>query len=114
MILDSSDEADIGLYTVQIKISLVLDPSIERVQTMTVIVDPCKVLLYVAQKKLTFVNYQVGQGPLTTDTYRFDITPSECGYDGTVEVTGGPAYIQHNPAQRRFIVDSDTALTENF
>lgn len=60
---------------------------------MTVIVDPCKVMLYVAAQKLTFVSYSVGSGPLTTDRYRFDITPQECGYEGTVEISGGPAYM---------------------
>ena len=71
LVLDASQESEIGQYEVEIMIFFERDPLVNSVQTLMVTVNPCKVTLYAVSKTLADVDYEVGTGPLTTPNYEF-------------------------------------------
>ena len=95
MTLESTRNADEGLYTVNIEVSLKNYPDIKDVATVTIQIDPCQVNTLVGRVEPATATYAIAANEMTSFAYFFEQT-NACGYIQTVDVSNMPDFMTRN------------------
>ena len=105
IILQSSDEADIGQHEVELLIQLQDYPDIAKTVFFQVTVNPCIITDYSLDIVQTEFVYTVNDAALTTDAYSFTQT-NACGYAETLIIDNPASFITHNEETSDFTIET--------
>ena len=103
MTLEANSEADEGLYTVEVEISLRETPDVKEVATVTIQIDPCQISSFEGAVTPQSLSYAVDAPKVTSFAYLFTQNVA-CGYDESIEVSGLPEFMTHKPDDRDFTI----------
>ena len=92
--------------------SLVGDPLIKEVTTVTVIVNPCQVTELIGAILEVPIVYPLHTPAMIGALYSFTLT-KDCGYVPVIEVIDLPSFVTHNELDQSFLVESVNPADEN-
>ena len=104
--------SEVGQWEIDIEVSLVGDPLIKEVTTVTVIVNPCQVTELIGAILEVPIVYPLHTPVMIGALYSFTQT-KDCGYVPVIEVIDLPSFVTHNEVDQSFSVESSNPADEN-